>query len=117
MFAAQSHWLWIFTLWLGLGWAVSSHAQSGELLTFQVVAKGGRLSPTRLDVPVGQRIKLVIKNEGPGPIEFENLAMRVEKVLSPGATSFVVLPKLKPGEYEFIDEFHMDTGKMWVIAK
>ena len=50
-------------------------------------------------------------------VEFENLNMRVEKVLAPGASSFVVLPKLKPGEYEFIDEFHMDTGRMWVIAK
>ena len=55
--------------------------------------------------------------QGKGPIEFENLNMRVEKVLAPGASSFVVLPKLKPGEYEFIDEFHMDTGRMWVIAK
>jgi hypothetical protein len=34
-----------------------------------------------------------------------------------GGTSFVVLPRLKPGEYEFIDEFHMDTGKMTVVAR
>lgn len=117
MFIARAYWLWIWTLWFGLGWTASSHAQSGELPTFQIVAKAGRLFPARLEVPIGKRIKLVIKNEGVGPIEFENLAMRVEKVLAPGATSFVVLPKLKPGEYEFIDEFHLETGKMWVIAK
>ncbi|MCK6420040.1 MAG: cupredoxin domain-containing protein [Aquabacterium sp.] len=87
------------------------------LPTFEVVARDGRLSPPRLEVPAGSRIKLVIKNDGKSPIEFENLAMRVEKVLAPGGTSFVVLPRLKPGEYEFIDEFHMDTGKMTVVAR
>lgn len=110
-----SHALFIALLWLGLGWATGAQAQ--ELPTFEVIAKEGRLLPARLEVPAGQRIKLVIRNQGKGPIEFENLNMRVEKVLAPGASSFVVLPKLKPGEHEFIDEFHMDTGRMWVIAK
>jgi hypothetical protein len=107
--------LFAAALWLGLGWGTGAHAQ--ELPTFEVIAKEGRLFPERLEVPTGQRVKLVVRNEGKGPIEFENLAMRVEKVLAPGATSFVVLPKLKPGQYEFIDEFHMDTAKMLVIAK
>lgn len=105
----------IVALWLGVGWTAVSQAQ--ELPTFEVIAKDGRLFPERLEVPAGQRIKLVVRNQGKGPIEFENLNMRVEKVLAPGGTSFVVLPKLKPGEYEFIDDFHLDTGKMWVVAK
>lgn len=109
------HLLLTAVLWLGLGWAADGHAQ--ELPAFEVIARDGRLFPERLEVPAGQRVKLVVRNQGKGPIEFENLAMRVEKVLAPGASSFVVLPKLKPGEYEFIDEFHMDTGKMWVVAK
>ncbi len=105
-----------FLAWSGLLAGGSVNA-AGELPTFDVVARDGRLSPERLEVPAGQRIKLVIRNQGKSPIEFENLGMRVEKVLAPGATSFVVLPRLKPGEYEFIDEFHMDTGKMKVIAQ
>lgn len=103
--------------WLGLGWATESRAQASELPTYEVVAKGGRLSPERIEVPAGKRIKLVVKNEGPGPIEFENLDLRVEKVLAPGATSFVVTPPLRPGTHTFIDEFHPDTGKMQLIAK
>lgn len=113
--ATLSHALLICLLWLGLGWAADGHAQ--ELPTFEVIAKEGRLFPARLEVPTGTRVKLVVRNAGKSPIEFENLAMRVEKVLAPGATSFVVLPRLKPGEYEFIDEFHMDTGKMTVVAR
>ncbi|TRZ66585.1 MAG: cupredoxin domain-containing protein [Rhodocyclaceae bacterium] len=105
------------TLWLGLGWATDSRAQATELPTFQVVAKGGRLSPERIEVPAGKRIKITIKNEGPGPIEFESLNPRIEKVLAAGGTSFVILPPLKPGAYTFIDEFHAETGSMQLIAK
>jgi len=113
--AVLSHLMLVAAFWLGLGWAADTPAE--ELPAFEVIAKEGRLFPERLEVPAGQRIKLVVRNQGKGPIEFENLDMRVEKVLAPGASSFVVLPKLNPGEYEFIDEFHMDTGKMRVVAK
>jgi hypothetical protein len=109
------HLLFVALLWLVLGWQANARAE--ELPVFDVVARDGRLSPPRLEVPAGSRIKLVVRNEGRAPVEFENLAMRVEKVLAPGATSFVVLPRLQPGEYEFIDEFHMETGRMLVIAK
>lgn len=103
--------------WLGLGWATESRAQASDMPVFEVVAKGGRLSPERIEVPAGKRIKLVVKNEGPGPIEFENLDLRVEKVLAPGATSFVVTPPLRPGAHTFIDEFHPETGKLQLLAK
>lgn len=63
------------------------------------------------------RIKLVLVNEGRQPAEFESLGMRVEKVLAPVATSFIVLPSLRPGRYAFVDEFHTDTGRMWVVAR
>ena len=93
----------------------AAHAQG--LPTFAVVAKDGRLTPPTIEVPAGKRIKLTIRNEGRGPIEFENLDLRVEKVLAPGASSFVVTPPLRPGAHTFIDEFHPETGKMQLIAK
>jgi uncharacterized cupredoxin-like copper-binding protein len=92
-------------------------AQSAELPTFAIVGKGGRLLPERIEVPAGKKIKLTIRNEGPGPIEFENLDLRVEKVLAPGASSFLVIHPLKPGSYRFIDEFHAATGTLDLIAK
>lgn len=110
-----AHALFLAALWMGLGWGVEARADS--LTTFAVTAKDGRLSPERIEVPAGKRIKLTVHNEGPGPIEFENLNLRVEKVLAPGGKSFVVTPPLRPGSHEFIDEFHPDTGRMWLIAK
>lgn len=92
-------------------------ASAQELPTFQIAMKDGVFSPERLEVPAGKRIKLVLKNEGRGPAEFENLSMRVEKVLAPGVTSFVVLHNLRPGEYRFVDEFRPGGGSLTLVAK
>lgn len=92
-------------------------ARADEPVTFDIVLRAGRIEPARLDVPAGRRIKLALRNDGPGPCEFENLELRVEKVLAPGASSFVVIAPLRPGSYRFVDEFHPDTGRLDLIAK
>ncbi|BAL95566.1 cupredoxin domain-containing protein [Rubrivivax gelatinosus] len=92
-------------------------AWSQSLATYAVVIKNGRIEPARLEVPAGVKIKLTIKNEGPGPAEFENLDLRVEKVLGPGASSFVVIHPLRPGSYKFFDEFHPEHSEMLIVAK
>jgi len=117
--ASFVHAAFVMALWLGLGWAVEAAAQaaSAEPLVFSIVIKDGRIAPARLEVPAGRKIKLAVKNEGPGPSEFENLSLRVEKVLAPGASSFLVIHPLKPGTYRFIDEFHPTTSEMLLIAK
>ena len=102
--------------WLGLGRATDAQAQQ-ELPSFHIVVKDARFAPARVEVPAGRRVKLTLQNDGPGPLEFENDDMHIEKVLSAGARSFVVLPPLKPGEYDFVDEFNPITGELKVIAK
>jgi hypothetical protein len=92
-------------------------AAAQESITYAVVIKDGHINPARLEVPAGVKIKLTIKNEGPGPCEFENLDLRVEKVLAPGASSFVVVHPLRPGTYKFFDEFHPEHSEMLIIAK
>jgi uncharacterized protein (DUF58 family) len=97
--------------------AAAPGVRADELPTFAITAKDGRLEPARLEVPAGKRIKLTLRNAGQTPVEFENLNLRVEKVLGPGASSFVVTPPLQPGAHEFIDEFHPATGRMQLIAR
>ncbi|MBI4989170.1 MAG: cupredoxin domain-containing protein [Rhodocyclales bacterium] len=90
---------------------------AGELPAFEIVVNNGYFKPKRIEVPAGRRVKLILINEGPGPLEFENDEMHIEKVLNAGARSFVVLPPLKPGQYDFVDEFNPITGELTVIAK
>jgi hypothetical protein len=92
-------------------------AHADDTPTFQVVARDGRLSPDRLEVPAGKRFKLKLRNDGRAPVEFENLDLRVEKVLAPGSNSFVVIRSLAPGSYKFVDEFHADTAQITLIAR
>lgn len=96
---------------------VALPAHADEPATFSVLIEGGRIVPARLEVPAQTRLKLTLRNQGPGPAEFENLELRVEKVLVPGARSFIVIHPLKPGTYRFIDEFHPDTGQMLLVVR
>jgi hypothetical protein len=91
-------------------------AAAQELPSFTVTLRDGRITPAQIEVPAGRKIKLVIRNEGTSPCELENLDLRVEKVLAPGANSFVVIHSLKPGRYKFIDEFHSDGSTLELIA-
>ena len=88
-----------------------------DLPVFQLVAKGGRFNPTVIEVPAGKRFKIEITNEGPGAIEFESRDLKQEKVLAPGAKSFVVINALKPGTYKFFDEYHEATAQGTIVAK
>ncbi|HNN87629.1 MAG TPA: cupredoxin domain-containing protein [Pseudomonadales bacterium] len=40
-----------------------------------------------------------------------------EKVMNEGVTRKVIIQPLKPGEYAFFGEFHMDTANGKIIAR
>lgn len=111
-----SRWMALMLAASGLGLGLP-HARADDLLSYTITLHNGRISPAALEVPAGKRIKLVLRNEGPGPSEFENLDMHVEKILAPGSQSFVVLSSMRAGTYRFIDEFHPDAGGLNLIVK
>ena len=83
----------------------------------ELAAKDGVFVPDRIVAPAGRRIKIKLRNDGRTQIEFENLDLHKEKVLGPGAHSFVAISPLRPGSYAFFDEFHPDTGRGWIVVK
>jgi len=87
------------------------------LPSFTVEVTDGVFTPKALQVPAGKRVKIELVNHGPGPLEFENDEMNIEKVLGAGARSFVVLPPLAPGAHEFVDEFNPVTGVLVIHAR
>ena len=92
-------------------------AVAEDLPSFPLVIKKGRFIPETIVVPAGRKFRLDIRNEGPGAEEFESKELRKEKVLAPGATSFLVFQPLKPGNYKFFGEFHVDTANGRIVAK
>ncbi|MFL6611040.1 MAG: cupredoxin domain-containing protein [Pseudomonas sp.] len=104
-------------IWLMLvGLSLPSIAKA-ELLTYELSMRDGQFTPPLLEVPAGQRFKIVLKNIGQGPAEFESTPLRVEKVLSPGVTSFVVIHPLRPGRYPFFDEFNPQLPEGSILAR
>jgi plastocyanin len=102
---------------MGLSLGLVFPLYAGDLPSFNLTVKDGRFSPEQVEIPAGQKIKLIIKNEGSGPEEFESSDMNREKIVMAGKRAEIIIGPLKPGVYEFIGEFHPDTAKGKVIAK
>ncbi|MGI4856292.1 MAG: cupredoxin domain-containing protein [Janthinobacterium lividum] len=94
----------------------AASARAADLPTFALELNDGKLTPARIEVPARTRIKIEITNAGKGAAEFESIQLRKEKVLSPGAKSFVVIAPLSPGEYKFFDDFHQSAQGV-IVAK
>ncbi len=84
---------------------------------FEIELKDGVITPSQLDVPAKSRFKLVLKNRGQAPAEFESRELRKEVVVAPGSTATLVIRTLDPGEYKFFDDFQPGAPAAVLIAK
>ena len=77
----------------------------------------GRFEPASLNVTAGTPIKLTVMNQGDAPIEFEIFELNRERVVQPGHSITVQLPKLDPGQYHFFDDLHHDVAQGTITAQ
>lgn len=96
---------------------LSGTALAAPLPTYELNLQDGHFDPPQLVVKADERFKIVLNNIGQGPAEFESTPLRVEKVLSPGVTTFVVIHPLKPGVYPFFDEFNPQLPEGSILAQ
>ena len=96
---------------------LSGTALAAPLPTYELSLQDGHFDPPQLVVKADERFKIVLNNIGQGPAEFERTPLRVEKVLSPGVTTFVVIHPLKPGLYPFFDEFNPQLPEGSILAQ
>ena len=85
--------------------------------TYTLVIKDHRFQPTEIEIPAGQKIALIVKNDDPTPEEFESTELRREKVVPGGQQVTVYIGPLKPGRYEFFGDFNPKTARGHIIAK
>ncbi|MCC7516409.1 MAG: cupredoxin domain-containing protein [Pseudomonadales bacterium] len=97
--------------------AMLAYAGDDEIVERTIVIKNGRFYPDVVEVPANTKIRLIVVNEGPGPEEFESVVLGIESVSNAGVTRKVIVQPLKPGEYPFFGEFHMDTAQGKIVAK
>ena len=95
-----------------------STAAGAEPMEVHITIKDHRFEPEKIEVPAGQRLKLIVKNADTTPEEFESKVLRIERVILGGqSATFNVRPLNKGQTYKFFGEFHEDTAQGALIAK
>ena len=102
-------------LGMSLGVVMPLHAEN--LPNFNLIAKDGRFSPNKVEIPAGQKVNLIVNNDGPGPEEFESPGLKREKLIMPGKSANIIIGPLQAGVYEFYGEFHPQTARGQIVAK
>jgi hypothetical protein len=93
--------------------AAPARADDGYSLSI----KGKAFEPNELSVPAGRKITLTVKNLNPTPSEFESSDLNREKVVTGGSAITMFIGPLRPGSYEFFDDFSAETPHGHIIAK
>jgi hypothetical protein len=100
---------WTILMFLA-GLAAPATASTGDGAP-QLVLKEHRFTPDHIDVPAGQRFRLVVVNADPTADEFESSALKVERDIAPHGKLVLQLGPLAPGDYPFVGDLHVDTAK------
>ncbi len=104
------------TLAIALSATPATSAQADEP-EFRLVIQDHRFAPAEIEVPAGQKLKLVVENRDPTPEEFESYTLNREKIVPGQGRITVYVGPLKPGKYEFFGEFNMATARGRLVAE
>jgi hypothetical protein len=96
---------------------LSPAAWSADTPEFRLAIENHRFDPQVLEVPAGQRIRLVIDNRDASAEEFESHQLNREKVIPGGTQAVMFIGPLDAGEYPFVGEFHEDSATGRIIAR
>jgi heme/copper-type cytochrome/quinol oxidase subunit 2 len=77
----------------------------------------GTVEPARLTLPANTPVKLQVINAGDAAVEFESFELHRERVVQPGQTITVNIPRLAPGTYEFVDDFSHGAVKGEIVSR
>jgi Cupredoxin-like domain len=72
----------------------------------QVTYSNGQFQPSELHAPADHRVVFRVKNLDTKAMEFESSSLQVEKVVAARTDGIINVRALKPGRYEFHDDFN-----------
>ena len=90
---------------------------AADLPVYELKIKDHRFDPSRLEIPAGAKVKLVIKNLDATPEEFESYQLNREKIVPGNSEIIVYVGPLDPGEYGFFGDFNQDTAQGTLTVK
>ena len=82
---------------------------------FQLTIQNQAFTPSTLSIPAGVKIELVVINQDALPAEFESFDLSREVVVPGHSQTKVFIGPLKPGKYQFFNDFHQQSVG-WIIV-
>ena len=83
-----------------------SPSQAQQATELQVTYSKGQFQPSELRAPADKPVTFRVKNLDAKAMEFESKSLRVEKVVAANSEGVINVRALKPGHYEFYDDFN-----------
>jgi hypothetical protein len=84
----------------------ASPLQAQQAAEIHVTYSKGQFQPSQVSAPADKPIAFRIKNLDAKAMEFESKSLRVEKIVAAGSEGVINVRALKPGRYEFYDDFN-----------
>jgi hypothetical protein len=83
-----------------------SPSRAQQATELQLTYSKGQFQPGELRAPADKPIMVRVKNLDAKAMEFESKSLRVEKVVAANSEGVINVRALKPGRYEFYDDFN-----------
>jgi len=96
---------------------VTSSGLAAEVKEYKIVIKDHKFSPQNLDIPAGQKVKLVVENQDKTIEEFESHDLNREKIVGGGKIVNIYVGPLSAGTYKYFGEFNAATAQGTITAK
>jgi heme/copper-type cytochrome/quinol oxidase subunit 2 len=83
-----------------------SPALAQQATEIRLTYSGGQFQPSQVSAPADKPVTFRVKNLDAKAMEFESKSLRVEKVVAANSEGVINVRALKPGRYEFYDDFN-----------
>jgi hypothetical protein len=83
--------------------------------TVEIAVKDKKFDPVEVKAPADKRIVIRVINRDGAAMEFESKSLKVEKVVAANSEGIVRVGPLKPGKYEFFDDFNMSNRGTLIV--
>ena len=90
----------------GIAMFQAAPTRAQQATEIRVTYSNGQFQPSQVSAPADKPIAFRVKNLDAKAMEFESTSLRVEKVVAAGTEGVINVRALKPGRYEFYDDFN-----------
>jgi len=97
--------------------SLTTNANADGASDYMLSIKDHVFTPSSLEIPANQKIRLIVKNLDATAEEFESYDLNREKIVAGNSEITVLIGPLDPGIYKFFGDFHPDSAHGTIIVK